>query len=191
MLLRSTNTQSMTKSILPSILIIGSLAAFGGMAMAAQDKFSLKAPSGISFADFKGYENWPDIAVSQTDGAVKVIAANPTMLEAYRAGAPGNGKPFPEGSKIVKIEWAKKKNPEAPAPTFVPDTLTTVEFIEKDSARFPKSSGWGYAQFMYDAATDTFTEKGALPERAANGTCHACHTIVKAKDFIFTAYPKR
>jgi hypothetical protein len=177
--------------ILTTATVLGILTALGGIAIAAQDRFALKAPSGISFSEFRGYEDWPDVAVSQTEGGIQLIAANPRMIEAYKAGVPTNGKPFPEGSKIVKIEWAKKTNPEAPAPTLVPDTLTTVEFIEKDSARFPNSNGWGYAQFMYDAATDTFTEKGALPERAANGTCHACHTLVRAKDFIFTAYPKR
>jgi hypothetical protein len=161
------------------------------MSISAKDKFTLTAPSGIAFSEFRGYEGWADVAVSQTDGGIKLIAANPIMIEAYKDGIPGNGKPFPEGSKIVKIEWSKKRSPEAPAPTLVPDTLKTVEFIEKDSSRFPKSNGWGYAQFLYDAGTETFTEKGALPERAANGACYACHTIVRGNDFIFTAYPKR
>lgn len=180
-----------SKMILSTATILGLLMALGGIAVAAQDRFTLKALSGIAFAEFKGYEDWRDVAVSHTEDKIKLIAANSIMIDAYRAGVPGNGKPFPEGSKIVKIEWSKKKSSEAPAPTSVPDTLQTVEFIEKDSTRFPNSNGWGYAQFMYDAATDTFTEKGALPERAVNGACHACHTIVKTKDFIFTTYPNR
>jgi hypothetical protein len=179
------------KPFLAAAIILGLLTALGGMSISAQDKFTLTAPSGVAFSEFKGYEGWADVAVSETDGGIKLIAANPIMIEAYKDGIPGNGKPFPEGSKIVKIEWSKKKNPEATAPTSVPDTLRTVEFIEKDSSRFPKSSGWGYAQFLYDAGTETFTEKGALPERAANGACYACHTIVRGNDFIFTAYPKR
>jgi hypothetical protein len=113
------------------------------------------------------------------------------MIEPYRAGIPGNGKPFPDGSKIVKIEWTKKSNPEAPFPVEAPDKLITVEFIEKDSRRFPDADGWGYAQFLYDPTSDTFTELGALPARALTGECHSCHTIVKAKDFIFTSYQKR
>jgi hypothetical protein len=32
-----------------------------------------------------------------------VILANPVMINAYRAGVPGNGKPFPDGSKMAKI----------------------------------------------------------------------------------------
>ena len=27
---------------------------------------------------------------------LKVIVANPAMIEAYKAGVPGNGRPFPE-----------------------------------------------------------------------------------------------
>jgi hypothetical protein len=74
----------------------------------------------------------------------------------------------------------------APAPTMVPDTLHDVDFIERDSKRFPDTGGWGYAQFNYDAASDTFT-----PDGSGSDCGHACHTIVAAKDYIFTAYPRR
>jgi hypothetical protein len=180
-----------SKKILTTATILGLLAVLAGVAIAAQDRFRLKAPNGIAFSEFRGYEDWPDVAISQTEDGIKLIAANPTMIAAYRAGIPGNGNPFPEGSKIVKIEWSKKKNPKAPFAVLVPDTLRGVEFIEKDSQRFPEGNGWGYAQFLYDSASNTFTELGALPARAVDGECHACHTIVAANDFIFTAYPKR
>ena len=117
---------------------------------------------------------------------LKVIAANSLMIDAYSAGIPDNGKPFPNGSKIVKIEWSAKKSNESPYFVMVPDVLKSVSFIEKDTGRFPDASGWAYAQFHYDAASDSFTPNGT------DATCgYACHTIVAAKDFIFTAYPKR
>jgi hypothetical protein len=78
------------------------------------------------------------------------------MINAYKKGIPDNGKLFPEGSKIVKIEWIKKKNPVSPHFVEVPDTLKSLSFIEKDSKRFPDTHGWAYAQFDYDAASDTF-----------------------------------
>ena len=34
------------------------LAALGGLAISAQDKYALISPSGIAFSDFKGYEDW-------------------------------------------------------------------------------------------------------------------------------------
>jgi hypothetical protein len=170
----------------PISIIAVLLVVLGGMALAAQDRFTLKVPNGLAFSDFKGYETWQDVAVSQTESSLKVISANNVMINAYRQGVPGNGKPFPEGSKIVKIEWASKKNAESPYFVMVPDTLKSVSFIEKDSKKFPDTNGWAFAQFLYDAASDTFKASG---DDAKCG--YACHAAVKAKDFIFTAYPKR
>ena len=78
------------------------------------DRYTLKAPNGVEFSDIRGYETWPAVAVSQVEDGLKVIVANPTMIDAYRAGVPSNGKPFPDGSKIVKIEWSQKEDPESP-----------------------------------------------------------------------------
>src|SRR5271165_6085686 len=88
------------------------LAVLGGRVFAAQDKYTLRVPDGLAFSDFRGYENW-HFVVSQTEELLKVMVANPTMIDAYRAGVPGNGKPFPDGSRIAKIEWKPKKNPES------------------------------------------------------------------------------
>ena len=118
----------------PSIaLTLGvSLAVLGGMAYAAQDRYTVKLGK-LSFADFKGYEDWKDVAVSQTEKQLKVIVANDVMMKAYRQGLPADGKLFPEGSKIVKIEWSFKKNPVSPYFVQVPDKLAAVDVIEKDS----------------------------------------------------------
>jgi hypothetical protein len=176
----------MTRSPSSVIVIIAVLLAVFSMALAAQDRYTLQVPNGLAFSDFRGYENWQDVAVSQTENGIKVIVANPAMIDAYRDGIPGNGKPFPDGSKVAKIEWSSKKNTESPYFVMVPDTLKSVSFIEKDTNRFPDTSGWAYAQFLYDAASDTFTPNGS------DAKCgYACHATVAAKDYIFTAYPKR
>jgi len=157
------------------------------MAIAAQDKYTLRVPNGLAFSDFRGYESWQVVAASQTEDLLKVMAANPTMIDAYQAGVPGNGKPFPDGSKIAKIEWKPKKNTEAPFSVRVPDTLKVVSLIEKDSKRFPDTKGWAYAAFDYDPASDTFK-----PNPSGVVSCgFACHSGVVAKDYIFTSYAKR
>jgi hypothetical protein len=158
----------------------------GGIALAEQDRYSVTVPNGLSFSEAKGYETWQALSVSNTDDAIAVILANPVMIEAYKSGIPGNGKPFPDGSKMVKIHWNPKKSAEAPAPTTIPDMLKNVDVMVRDSKRFAASGNWGYGQFNYDVATGNFTPEG---EGAACGA--ACHTIVKAKDYVFTAYPKR
>ncbi len=168
------------------VIIAVLLAVLGSMGLAAQDKYTVKVPNGLALSEFRGYENWQDVAVSQTESSLKVIVANPAMMDAYRDGVPSDGKHFPDGSKIVKIEWSAKKSTESPYFVMVPDTLKTVSVIEKDTKRFPDTSGWAYAQFVYDAASDTFTPSGS------DAKCgYACHTTVAAKDYIFTAYPKR
>jgi hypothetical protein len=152
-----------------------------------KDKYSLKSPDGIAFSDFRGYEDWADVSSSRTDERLKVIVGNPTMINAFKAGIPGNGQPFPDGSMIVKLQWSQKKSTEAPFVVDVPDAFKEVFVMEKDSKRFPKSGGWGYAVFNYDAASDTYT-----PDPKALSDCgNACHTTVKAKDYIFHPYQKR
>src|ERR1700738_225601 len=158
----------------------------GGRAMSAQDKSTLQGPNGLAFSEFKGYEDWPAIAVSQTGETIEVILGNPAMINAYRAGVPGNGKHFPDGAKMAKIHWKAKKSAEAPAPTTVPDTLHDVDFMVRDSKRFSDSGNWGYAEFDYVPASDTFTPKGS-----GTNCGYGCHTIVAAKDYVFTAYGKR
>src|ERR1700728_564641 len=159
------------------------LAVLGGRVFAAQDKDTLRVPNGLAFSDFRGYENWQGVAVSQTEELLKVMVANPTMIDAYRSGVPGNGKSFPDGSKIAKIEWKPKKNTEAPFSVRVPDVLQDVFLIEKDTKKFSATKGWAYAAFDYDPASDTFR-----PDKTGG---FACHTRVAAKDYIFTAYGKR
>jgi hypothetical protein len=162
-------------------------AVLGSRAFAAKDKYTLRVPDGLAFSDFRGYENWQVVAVSQTEQLLKVMVANPTMIDAYRAGVPANGKSFPDGSRIAKIEWKPKKNTEAPFFVRVPDSLQDVFFIEKNSRRFPATKGWAYAAFDYDPASDAFK-----PDAAGAVTCgFACHTKVADKDYIFTAYGKR
>jgi len=162
------------------------LLAVAGTAVYAQDKYSLKSRSGIAFADFRGYEDWAVVSSARTDEVLKVIVANPTMIKAYKAGVPGNGRPFPEGSKIAKLQWSFKKSTEAPFAVDVPDAPTQAFVMEKDSKRFPETGGWGYALFNHDAAGGKMT---ADPARADCG--HQCHVAVKNKNCIFHPYQKR
>ncbi|HEX4408598.1 MAG TPA: cytochrome P460 family protein [Xanthobacteraceae bacterium] len=162
------------------------ITALGGAAVYAADKYSLVTSSGIAFADFKGYEDWSVVSSARTDEVLKVIVGNPIMIEAYKSGIPGNGKPFPEGSKIAKLQWKPKKSTEAPFVVDVPDTFSQAFVMEKDSKRFPNTGGWGYALFNYDPASDIFS---ADPSPADCG--HSCHVAVKAKDYIFHPYQKR
>jgi Cytochrome P460 len=187
-------TRTAVKRIAGYTIVVTAVAALVILAATAvyaqvqdKDKYSLKSPSGIAFSDFRGYEDWAVASSARQDDILKVIVANPTMITAYKAGVPVNGQPFPEGSKIVKLQWKQKKSTEAQFAVNVPDFFTQAFVMEKDSKRFPKTGGWGYAVFNYDPASDKFT---ADPKSLAD--CgNACHTAVKAKDYIFHPYEKR
>jgi hypothetical protein len=178
----------------PEIVItVAMLAALGGIALAAQDKYTVQVPDGLAFSEFRGYEDWQVVSISQDGNLMAAILANPVMIAAYLAGVPGNGKPFPDGAKMAKIHWNPKKMETFPAAT-VPGTLHDVDFMEKDSNRFADSGGWGWAAFEYDAASDTF-RPGTLadsPPQGHDAKCgFSCHTIVKTRDYVFTDYGKR
>ena len=177
------------------VIIVLVLAGLGSRTISAQqDKYTLQVPNGLKFSDFRGYENWQVVAVSQTDNLLKVMVANPIMIDAYRAGIPGNGKPFPDGAKMAKIHWKATKNTAQPGDPTVPGPLDDVDFMVKDSKRFADSGGWGYGVFEYDAASDTF-RPGTLadqPPQGSDAKCgFTCHTKVKTQDYVFTAYGHR
>jgi len=178
-------------------LAVSVLAVLGVRAVTAQDtgpaKYNVRVPNGLAFSEFRGYESWQTVAISQNDKLVAVILANPEMIKAYQSGIPGNGKPFPDGSKMAKIHWNPKKNATFPTTT-VPASLHDVDFMVKDSKRFADSGGWGWAAFIYDAASDKFTPGTTAdePPQANDAKCgFACHTIAKTRDYVFTEYGKR
>jgi hypothetical protein len=181
------------KRMLTISMITGVLALMGSWAISAQDKYAVKVPNGLAFSEFRGYEAWQVVSISQDGPLVAAILANPVMIQAYQAGAPGNGKPFPDGSRMAKIHWNQKKMDAFPAAT-VPGTQHDVDFMVKDSKRFADSGGWGYAVFDYDSASNTFTP-GTLagkPPQGNDAKCgFACHTRVKTRDYVFTDYSHR
>src|SRR5258707_456980 len=84
-----------------SVIAIGAtmLAALGGAAIAQQNKDSAKVPDGLALSEFRGYEKWQVIAVSQGGNIIDVIVGNPEMIAAYQSGLPAEGKKFPDGVK--------------------------------------------------------------------------------------------
>jgi hypothetical protein len=168
------------------------VSALGGSAVSAQDKYTVTVPGGIGFAEFRGYEGWQFVSLSTGD-LVAAILANPIMIKAFQSGIPGNGKPFPDGSKMAKIHWTPKKL-ETFASATVPGALHDVDFMVKDSKRFADSGGWGWGAFKYDSTSRSFTPATTAdaPPQANDAKCGlGCHTIVKTRDYVFTDYRNR
>jgi mono/diheme cytochrome c family protein len=160
-------------------------------AISTEDKYTLKVLHGLAFSEFRGYESWPVIAISHNGNTLAAILGNPVMINAYKAGIPGNGKPFPDGAKMVKVHWNAKVNAGEPGAPTVPGTQHDVDLMVKDSKRFADSGGWGYGAFEYDAASNTFTPATLKdkPPQGNDARCgFVCHTAVKTRDYVFTDY---
>jgi mono/diheme cytochrome c family protein len=163
-------------------------------AISTQDKYALKIPNGLAFSEFKGYESWPVIAISLNRGKLAAILGNPEMINAFRAGIPGNGMPFPDGAKMAKVHWSAIVKAGEPGSPTVPGAQSNVDFMLKDSKRFADSGGWGYGAFEYDAAANTFRPANLKdkPPQGSDAKCgYACHGAVKSRDYVFTGYGHR
>ena len=119
----------MTKIASALIVIIAVvLAVLGGRAISAQDKYTVQVPGGLAFSEFRGYEDWPVVAMSENGGVYAVILGNPVAIAAFREGVPGNGKPFPDGAMLAKIHWDPKKQDTYPGQPMVPGTPLNSHF---------------------------------------------------------------
>src|SRR5271154_412980 len=121
------------------VIIAVVLAVLGGRAISAQDKYILQVPGGLAFAEFRGYEGWPVIAVSENGGKIAVIMGNSVMIDAFKEGVPGNGKPFPDGARMAKIHWIPKKQETYPGQPMVPGTQHDIDFMVKNGNGFADS----------------------------------------------------
>src|SRR5271155_1737514 len=103
------------KNMAISVGVTVALAVLGvGAAISAQDRYTLKVANGLAFSEFKGYEGWQTISISHNGDKLAIILGNPAMIDAYKAGFPGNGRPFPDGAKMAKIHWIPKKAESEP-----------------------------------------------------------------------------
>src|SRR5208283_5337053 len=94
---------------------------------------------------------------------------------------------FSDGSMIVKIEWFKK---EPCVPLFCGGAgHPKIGFVHREGFQEIPGHEWmGYAQFLYDAASDAFKFFGS-DSSFGRKICCQCHTLVTARDFIFTNCP--
>lgn len=136
--------------------------------------------SGITIPE--GYRDWRLISVAHEAGDLndlRAILGNDIAIEAYRKGQ----LPFPDGAIIARLAWRYVPSEEnnrafGQKQSWVAGPPTNVQFMIKDSGRWPATSGWGFAQF----------ENGEPAGAAVLGRCFPCHEPVASRDFVFTRY---
>jgi len=135
-----------------------------------------KTPEPSNNIDYPiGWQNWASIAVShRTDNkTLRLIIGNNIAVQAARS---GKTNPWPEGSIIGKVVW--KETPlDNWQSAIVPKQLVHTEFMFKNSKKYSKTHGWGWARWI------------GLEQKAFNkGTelCSSCHSAVKNRDWVFS-----
>ena len=73
----------LNKKTMPALALVSVLLPLlSSMAISAQNKDSVQVPDGLAFSEFKGYEGWQVIAVSQTGDLLVAILGNPETIAA-------------------------------------------------------------------------------------------------------------
>ena len=105
---------------------------------------------------------------------LRAILGNPVAVEALRKGT----LPLPDGAMLAKLAWKREPMPEFQG-AFKPGASPRLEFMVKDSKKYPSTGGWGFARFIDGKPADEATHK----------TCFPCHEAnVKGHDFVFTTF---
>ena len=141
-----------------------------------------KATSNFGMTIPPGYRDWKLISVAHEAGGlndIRAILGNDVAIKAYR----GKELPFPDGTIIARLAWNYVPSEEnnkvfGREQSFIAGPPTNVQFMVKDSRKYPATGGWGFAQF-----TD-----GKPINEAVSKTCFSCHEPARAADFVFTRY---
>ncbi len=134
----------------------------------------------LNFKEIEDYKNYKIIGTHfRTDkNELRYILANDIAFKASN-----ENKPFPEGSKIVKIGWSTKKMANF-NPALEAKEVQRVEYMIKDSKRFSKNPGnWGYARFVKANGNYKSWSKGTV-------NCIVCHNLAKDNGYVFTKFQK-
>jgi hypothetical protein len=148
--------------------------AAGGADQEASPIYGVKIPA--------GYRDWTLVNIGHEAGNLndlRAVLGNDIAIKAFRDGT----LPFPDGAVIARLAWKLVPSDENNAvfgrvQSFVTGAPTNLEFMVKDSKKYPASAGWGFAQF-----TD-----GNPDDEALHKTCFPCHAPAKGHDYLFAHY---
>lgn len=134
------------------------------------------APNGITLPTY--YKNWRVIGVSHRsdNNTLRVIIGNDTAVTAARS---VQTLPWPDGSILGKLVWKNSTHPNWDTAT-VPGDFVHAEFMIKDSSRYGKTGGWGYARWLGMNQVPYGKDEQFVKE------CLTCHDQVKNNDSVFT-----
>ena len=130
-----------------------------------------------------GYREWGLISVAHEEGKLndlRAILGNDVAVKAARDAT----LPYPDGAIIARLAWDYHPLEESKEAFGTPQSFVAVspkngvQLMVKDARKYASTGGWGYVQF----------DDGKPSATAMPGACFACHSIVKARDFVFNRY---
>jgi hypothetical protein len=130
-----------------------------------------------------GYREWGLISVAHEAGKLndlRAILGNAIAIRASRE----KTLPYPDGAIIARLAWSYDPLEEGEKAfgrlqSYVAGLPKNgVQFMVKDSRKYPTTGGWGFAQF----------DDGKPAGEAVHKTCFSCHETVKARDYVFNSY---
>ncbi len=169
-----------------SFLLIAIAAAAGFVGFTATASRSVPQESSPVYVTEipSGYRDWKLVSVAHEAGNlndIRAILGNEIAINAYRA-----GKPFPEGSIVMRIAWRHVPSEEnnkilGREQSFVPGEAPPwyLQFMVKDTKKYAATGGWGYAEFSKD---------GKPGPESNMKQCFPCHQAIADRDFVFTRY---
>ena len=145
------------------------------------DLRKLRPMNGINpadYAEFWATSDWHLVTTRyrSDNGEQRFVYANDLAYDAMKEGS----MIFPDGAALGKLAFLATEDPQFPN-SFEPSNYTRLQIQVKDSKRFKELDGWSYYIHM---------DSGELipaEDKANNAACHACHTLVADKDFVFSA----
>lgn len=109
------------------------------------------------------------------NGEQRFIFANDIAYRAMKNGT----KVYPDGAMFGKVAFLAY--PDAAFPnSYEPEHFTRIQLMRKNAAEYSATNGWGYAYYFWG-------EKSAgVANKDIGAVCHACHAIVKDRDYVFS-----
>lgn len=134
------------------------------------------APNGITLPE--GYKDWRLLSVHQRgdNNTLRAVLGNDIAIKAARE---GRTNPWPDGAVLAKTVFKGTKHDRFEA-ALEPAAFVHAEFMIKDSAKFAKTGGWGYARWLGQEQKPYGKDADFVQE------CIGCHTPVKDRDWVFT-----
>jgi len=152
------------------------LLSFSLLANASDKEQVSPAPNNIKLP--KGYQDWAMISSSHRidNHSLRVILGNNIAVSAARK---GKTNPWPEGAILAKMVW-KEGELESWNKAIVPEKFVHAEFMIKNSKKYEKTGGWGFARWVGLDQKPYGNDENFVQE------CFGCHTPVKDNDWVYT-----